>query len=226
MRDKRQNKSLKSLLLFSPDLKKNGYFCASYQAPLTPAPPKKKQKIGHHKNNHQTNHTPHQTPSKYKPSPSHIFFNDDNDLSAATSKEIKHNKYKQQESAGAGKPWKPKRPVPTSRDQLPPAKLILDEADDFPRGGGTGENTEKKNKRRRMKKSKQVPPEGHGDSRPDRLCWTVTGETQGSGSKKKDGKNWRKRRFAARKSAGKKLAAPMYPTDENLFIIKQRKRNR
>lgn len=209
------------------DLKKNGFLPASSQAPLTPGPPKKKQKTSHHKNNHQPNHTPHQTPNNYKPSPSHIFFTDHNDFTAVKSKTNEHNKYKQQESTGAGKPWKPKRPVPTSRDQLPKAKLILDEADDFPRGGGRGENAEKKNKRRRMKKSKKVPPEGHGDSRPDGLCWTVTGAMQGSGSKKPEGENRKKRKAAARMLASKKKrAAPMYPTDENLFIIKQRKRNR
>ncbi|KAM7419189.1 hypothetical protein PAMA_016351 [Pampus argenteus] len=198
-------------------LKKNGFFPASIQSPLTPAPPKKKQKVSHHKNIHQPNHTPHQTPNNYKPS--HIFFNNDNDFSAATPKTNKHNKYKQQESAGAGKTWKPKRPVPTSRDQLPPTKLILDEADDFPRGSSRGEKTEKKNKKRSMKKSKLVPPERHGDGRPHHLFRTVTKEMQGSGSKKRE-RDRRKRR------AGAKHAAQMYPTDENLFIIKQRKRSR
>lgn len=121
------------------------------------------------------------------------------------------------------KPWKPKRPVPTSRD--PPTKLIFDEADDFPRGGGKGESIEKKKQRKRMRKNKEVPsvpPGGH--SRPDRLCWTVTGEMQGS--KQEKGEKKRKRRNRAQRIADKKLEAQMYPTDENLFIIKQRKRNR
>ncbi|XP_044046079.1 zinc finger CCHC domain-containing protein 7 [Siniperca chuatsi] len=202
------------------ELKKNGLFPASSQTPLSPGQPKKKQKTSHHKNNHQPNHIPHQSSNNHKPSPSHIFFNDDNDFKTPARKT---NKYKQQESTGNVKPWKPKRPVPTSRNQ--PTKLILDEADDFPRGGGKGEYIEKK--RNRMKKTKQarsVAPEGHRDSRPDRLFWTVTGEMQGS--KQEKGEKKRKRRNRARRIADKKLDAQMYPTDENLFIIKQRKRHR
>ncbi|XP_038569426.1 zinc finger CCHC domain-containing protein 7 [Micropterus salmoides] len=205
------------------ELKKNGLFPASAQTPLTPGPPKKKQKIISHKNNQTPNHTPYQRSNNHKPSPSHIFFNDDNDHRTPAPKT---KKYKQQEGTGNVKPWKPKRPVPTSRDQ--PTKLIVDEAHDFPRGGGKEENTkEKKKKRNRMKKTKQAPsvtPDGHGDSRPDRLCWTVTREMQGSKQEKGDKK--RKRRNRNRRIADKKRDAQMYPTDENLFIIKQRKRSR
>uniref|UniRef100_A0A3B4VJI6 Zinc finger CCHC domain-containing protein 7 n=1 Tax=Seriola dumerili TaxID=41447 RepID=A0A3B4VJI6_SERDU len=113
------------------------------------------------------------------------------------------------ESTGSVKPWKAKRPVPTSRGPLPTPKLIFDEADDFPRGGGKGEKLEKKRKKNRMKKTMELPPEGHRGSRSHRPCWTT-----------------RKRRNRDRRTADKKLSAPMYPTDENLFIIKQRKRNR
>lgn len=123
----------------------------------------------------------------------------------------KVNKYKQQESPGSVKPWKPKRPVPTSRDT--PSKLILDEADDFPRGRGKAEHTEMKKKKRKTKKPKQVPsvpPEGHRDRRPHTPSCTVKG-------KRKD-KKWR--------TANNKHDAQMYPSDENLFIIKQRRRRR
>lgn len=225
MRGKRQNKSLKYLFLFSTDLKKSGFLLASSQSPLTPGPSKKKQKVSHHKNNHQSNHTPHHTPNNFKPSSSHIFFADD-DFTDVKSKTNNHRKSKQQESIGAGKPWKPKRPVPTSRDQVSTGKLILDEADDFPRGGGRGEEIEKKKKIKRMQKSKKVPLEGHRDSRPDGLCWTVTGKMQGSKSKNQERENRKKKKDAARMIANKKHAEQMYPTDENLFIIKQRKRKR
>ncbi|XP_040002905.1 zinc finger CCHC domain-containing protein 7 [Xiphias gladius] len=208
------------------DLKKNGYVPTTSQTPVTPGPPKKKQKISHHKSYHQPNHTPHQTPNNHKPSPSHIFFRD-SDFRDTTPKTNKFGKYKQQESTGNVKPWKAKRPVPTSRDPLPPTKLILDEADDFPRGGGKGDNMEKKKmKRKRMKKTKEVAPEGHRNSRPDHLFWTVTGAMQGSESKQENREKRKKRRNRVRRIADKKSAAPMYPTDENLFIIKQRKRNR
>lgn len=117
------------------------------------------------------------------------------------------------------KSWKPKRPVPTSRDT--PSKLILDEADDFPRGGGKEENTERKKRRKRTKKPKEVPsvpPAGPRYSRPNHLCWT--GEMPRSKSKPMKGK----RKKGGQKSSinNKKLDSQMYPMDENLFIIKQR----
>lgn len=111
--------------------------------------------------------------------------------------------------------------MPTSREHLPQHKLILDEAADFPRGRSRGGNTEKKNKRT-MKKLKQVPAEGHRDRRPDRLFRSVSGEMK---SKKEKGEKMKKRNRANR-IADKKLASQMYPTDENLFNIKQRKRRR
>lgn len=211
------------------ELKRKGLISASSQTPLTPGPPKKKQKISHHKKNHQPNHTPHQSPNNHnhkpKPKSSHIFFNDNHDFGAAAPKTNKHNKYKQQESTGNVKPWKPKRPVPTSKDPLPKTKLILDEADDFPRGGGKGDNmVKKKNRMKKRKRDSLTLPEGQRESRPDRLCWTVTGEKQASMSKKEKGK--RKRGNRVQGNADKKLPSQMYPTDENLFIIKQRKRKR
>ncbi|GLD69482.1 zinc finger CCHC domain-containing protein 7 [Lates japonicus] len=210
------NRRQHRLKLKVKELKKNGCFPTTSQAPVTPGPLKKKQKISHHKNNYDPNHTPQQTPNNHKPSPNHIFFRD-SDFSDTTPKT---NKFKQPESTGKVKPWKPKRPVPTSRDQLPPAKLILDEAADFPRGGGKGANIEekKKKKRKRWKRTKRAPP--------DRLYWTVTGEMQESEPKPENRVKKRKRRYRSRRTADKKLTAQMYPTDENLFIIKQRKRSR
>ncbi|KAM9856986.1 LOW QUALITY PROTEIN: zinc finger CCHC domain-containing protein 7, partial [Aulostomus maculatus] len=176
------------------ELMKNGLMPEGSTAPLTQGPPKKKQKTSHPKNNHHLNPTPHQTSKNHKPS--HIFFRNDNDFRASTPKT---NKYHQPGIASTEKQWKPKRPVPTSREHLPPPKLLLDEADDFPRGGG--ENTEKRQRRRRRpKKWKQVPPE--------------------------ESKKAEKRKRRNHRKADKKLSAQIYPTDENLFIIKQRKRSR
>lgn len=113
------------------------------------------------------------------------------------------------------KPWKPKRPVPSSRDT--PGKLILDEADDFPRGGGTGENIVRKKRRKRAKKPKEVlsvPPA----SRPNHLCWT----REMPRSKSEPVKRRRKKRGQKSSTDNKKLNSQMYPVDENLFIIKQR----
>ncbi|XP_037619985.1 zinc finger CCHC domain-containing protein 7 [Sebastes umbrosus] len=203
------------------ELKKKGLFSTSSQTPLTPGPPNKKQKISHYKSNHQFNHTPRQSPNNHKRS--HIFFNDNDGFGAAAAppKTNNYNKYKQG-STGHVKPWKPKRPVPTSRERLPPTKLIVDEADDFPRGRGKGEDTEKKRKRSRNRKKSL--PEGHGECRPDRLFGTIPEEMQGLASKPQKGK--RNRRSRAWKNADKNNDEQMYPTDENLFIIKQRKRRR
>uniref|UniRef100_A0A3Q3KTM9 Zinc finger CCHC domain-containing protein 7 n=1 Tax=Mastacembelus armatus TaxID=205130 RepID=A0A3Q3KTM9_9TELE len=202
-------------------LEKNGCFPATSHTSVTPGPLKKKQKISHHKSNQQLNNTPHQTTNSHKPSPSHIFFSD-SDFKNAIPKTKKYVKNRQEKSAGSGKPWKPKRPVPTSRNPLPPAKLILDEADDFPRGGGKGESMEKSKKKKKIKKAKEVPPKGFRDSRPDHLCWTVTGEMQGSESSGRKKKKKKERN----QQNNKNIATPMYPTDENLFIIKQRKHKR
>ncbi|XP_030595187.1 zinc finger CCHC domain-containing protein 7-like [Archocentrus centrarchus] len=203
------------------ELMKNGYLPSCAEALLTLGPPMKKRKISYHKNNDQSNHTP----SSHNPRPSHLFFKD-NDFSAATPKTKKFNKYKQQESVGNVKPWKPKRPVPTSRDPLTAAKPILDEVEDFPRGGGTGEN---RKMRRKMNKMKPVPlaqPGVHTEKRKDRLFGSVGGKMQGSKSKQERRAKKKKRNNQAPGTADKKIGAESYPVDDNLFFIKQRKRRR
>ncbi|XP_060921173.1 zinc finger CCHC domain-containing protein 7 isoform X2 [Labrus mixtus] len=227
------------------DLKKSGLYPAASEAPVTPGPPKKKQKLSHVKNNQKPNHTPRQnadnhkpnrtprpntdkhkhkhkpnqtpgqTTGNHKPDRSHIFFQDD-DFEPPAAKKNKRNKHKQPESAGNVKPWKPKRPVPTSRER--PAKLTLDEADDFPRGGAT-----KKQRKKKETHAPSGPPGGHGDGRADRLSWTVRGEVQGSRQQKGEKKK-RKRKQEGKGDSNKNHDAHMYPTDENLFIIKQKKR--
>ncbi|XP_019130688.2 zinc finger CCHC domain-containing protein 7 isoform X2 [Larimichthys crocea] len=200
------------------DLKKNGFFLAGPGTPLTPGPPEKKQKVNNH-------NTPQQSTNNHKPGRgNHIFFNDNHDFNAPTPKKNKYNKYKP-ESTGSVKPWKPKRPVPNSRD--PPARIILDEADDFPRGGskaaGIDMKKKKKRKKERTQKIKPVSsetPNGRRRGRPDHLFGN--GQTPGSDSKPEKAK--RRKRNRAQRVADKKLAGQMYPTDENLFIIKQRKR--
>ncbi|XP_031695249.1 uncharacterized protein LOC116377688 [Anarrhichthys ocellatus] len=199
------------------ELKKSGFLLASSQTPLTPGPPKKKQKVGYHNSYHQANHTPRQSPNTHKPN--HLFFKDSDVFGAAAPKTKKNNKHKQQESNV--KTWKPKRPVPTSKDPLPAAKVFVDEAEDFPRGGGKGKDIQKTRKRAKNRKhAPSAPSEVHREGRPDRLHWTVTGEMQDSASKQHKGKKNKKNRQKA------KNRADVHPTDENLFIIKQRKHSR
>lgn len=201
--------------LFSPELQKNGLFPTAFQTPLTPGPPKKKQKVGHYKNNHQSPHTPHKSANN------HIFFHDNHEAGGPTQKTSRNQ---QHGSSGNVKLWKPKRPFPPSRDT--PSKLIFDEADDFPRGGAKVEASEmKKKKKKRPRKPKQgssVPPEGHTHRRPDYPSWT--GEMQRIGSKPE--KRKRKRKPQTMQTDRKKPNRQMYPTDENLFVIKQRRRHR
>jgi len=198
--DKINNESLFFLFHLSPELKKKGFFLtSSFQTPTTPEPPNKKQKVGQQQH---PNHTPRQSPNKDRPN--HVFFTDSDFVEAAATTAKKNNKHKQQESHV--KPWKPKRPVPASKDRRPVAKLIVDEAEDFPRGGGKVKDAEKKRKRKRLRKKKQAP------SAPPEAA---TGP-QGSLSKQPRVKR-------KRKSRAQKNDAQMYPTDENLFIIKQRK---
>lgn len=151
------------------ELKQNGLIPPNTETPPTPGPPKKKQKLDHYKTNNH--HRPHYS-NNHTPNRSHIFFKDNHDFKATATKKDKHNKYKQQETTSNVKPWKPKRPVPTSRD--PPPKLVLDEADDFPRGRGRDDNMvmKKKKKGKKTKKAKQFSSEGHG-SRQDSLCGTA-----------------------------------------------------
>lgn len=197
----------KWILLKVKELKKNGLLTNSSQTPFTPGPPNKRQKFSHHESNQQTHHTPRQSPSNHKPG--HIFFNDD-DFQAPAPKARWNNRPKQQE--GTEKPWKPKRPVPTSIKPLPPKKIILNETDDFPRGGGKRRDTEKKGKK--LGKKNHVP------EKLPRSHWLKTEEMQGSASKQEKGKRNKRNRYR------KNSDASQYPTDENLFTIKQRKRHR
>ncbi|XP_061627245.1 zinc finger CCHC domain-containing protein 7 [Phyllopteryx taeniolatus] len=191
------------------ELKENGLMPDNSQTPLTPGPPKKKHKVSCTNNGHLFNHKFDRTCSNHKASASHIFFRDRDDPEAAVFPKSKSNKHRQQESAG--KRWKPKRAVP--RERAAPAKLIMDEGGDFPRGRGRGEKAEQNNnnnKKSQRKKNKEVSSAGLKDG----LFRTAPGKS------KKD------KREKKRNHLHTKMAAQMYQTDENLFNIKQRKRKR
>lgn len=186
---------------FLSDLKMNGHFPATSQSLSTQEPSKKKQKLNHHKNISQSKNTP-----------KHIFFSDYCKLKGPS---YKTKTYKAQEGTSGVKPWKPKRPVPTSREMG--SKIIFDEADDFPRGGSKGQNM------KRFKKSKQVPEE---QNIPNRPAWLgETAATVVAAAPPHPGKRKKKRGRGSR-LGGKIADVQMYPTDENLFIIKQRRRTR
>uniref|UniRef100_A0A3Q2P7J3 Zinc finger CCHC domain-containing protein 7 n=1 Tax=Fundulus heteroclitus TaxID=8078 RepID=A0A3Q2P7J3_FUNHE len=129
---------------------------------------------------------------------------------------------------GDSTPWKPKRPVPTTRDAPPVSKLVVDEADDFPRGGGPQQDKEQKMKRRRKHRTKKVDlsmAEGQRDWSPDRVCSTGGEWSRGPKSKNQSGEK-KKRRKRAHKGANKQAARLVDQEEDNLFLIKQRKRSR
>ncbi|KAM3864860.1 zinc finger CCHC domain-containing protein 7 [Diretmus argenteus] len=178
-------------------LKESGLFPTSSQTPLTPGPPKKRQKTNHYSNHHQPNHTSHHTPNHHKNN--HIRFGEGKPWSA-TKPKTKADKRQQPRTSSSSKQWKPKRDVPTTRAPLPPAKPADDEESDFPRGGG----------QKRRKYNKKKSPFKPQASTPDHLF----------------GASHQAKKKAGNKAAKKSSAAEMYPTDENLFAIKQRKRKR
>uniref|UniRef100_A0A672JAW8 Zinc finger CCHC domain-containing protein 7 n=1 Tax=Salarias fasciatus TaxID=181472 RepID=A0A672JAW8_SALFA len=197
--------------LKAKELEENGFFPSPANTPLTPDVPRKKQKFTSYKNNR----TPRETHRNHRPTASHTFFHSDDDDAATPQK----HKHKQKDICTSAKPWKPKRPVPSSRNPTP-SKLVLDEADDFPRGGGGRGASSQKTRKRAFIQS--VPPEGY-NAGPAYPAWT--GEQKKRRSKSKEEKNNKKNRNLAKK-ARKQQRPNDYPTDENLFTIKQRKRSR
>lgn len=189
---KENNTCLIQSCLGVSELKKNGIFPSRAQTPVTPEPPKKKQKVGHHANNH--------VPVNHKHGRTHIFFNSNH------------------EGTAGAKAWKPKRPVPASRKGA--EKLLLDEGGDLPRGRHKGDAGEmkktKKMKTKRPNRFASAPSDGR--TKQDSPGWG--GRTPNSDSKQE-----RKKRKKM-KIAEKRLNSPMYPTDENLFTIKQRRGRR
>ncbi|XP_051940215.1 zinc finger CCHC domain-containing protein 7 isoform X1 [Hippocampus zosterae] len=177
------------------ELKKIGFMPDNSQTWLTNGSPKKKQKISHATNGHLFNTKLDRTACNPKATRNHIFFNDGSDSEAALFPKNKFNKHRRQ--ASAGKQWKPKRAVPKERPALP--KLIVDDGGDFPRGKGGGVKPKKKSKKNKQGSAAELKDDFR----------TVPGKT------KKDKHEKRNR--------CKKMAVKMYPTDENLFNIKQRK---
>lgn len=184
--------------------------------PHTPEQPKKKQNISHHTNNRQPNKTYFQTPNVHKPRPSHIIFTDNDFLNSKR----RTKSFTQQQPVGSVKPWKPKRPVPTSRDPLPSKKQALDEDEDLPRGGP--QPNKMQNKRRKKKKTEQVSlfqTEMHKGRKSDLFC-----RTAGGGTPKQTSKN--QKRENCKTFNNKKFGAQLRYEEDNLLSIKQRKRKK
>ncbi|XP_077461817.1 zinc finger CCHC domain-containing protein 7 [Stigmatopora argus] len=190
------------------ELIKNGLLSQKCQFPLPQEPPHKKQKFSHGNNGHVFNQTFDRTPSSHHSKRSHKFFPQTNDSMVAKSK------FKKRKQESAGKQWKPKRPVP--KEKPASQKLTVDEALDFPRGGGgIGEKTEKKKKKKKKEKIKN-----RMNNKSSKAGLNDGGLLRPAAGKSKKDNREKKRHLH------KKKAAQMYPTDENLFNIKQRRSKR
>ncbi|XP_015231665.1 PREDICTED: zinc finger CCHC domain-containing protein 7 [Cyprinodon variegatus] len=202
------------------DIGRNGAPSAASPAPPTPGPPKKKQKRNHYKDSPNSKHTPYQTPNRANPN--HIIFNDDDFDSTPRRKPDKSPK-----SGSSAKPWKPKRPLPATRDPLPLSKLVVDEASDFPRGGGPQGDKEGKMKKKskfRKKQGNLFMSEEQKDWKPGHVYRTEEERSRGPKPKNQMGEKKKQRKFP-NKTPKKQAGKPMYEED-NLFLIKQRKRSR
>uniref|UniRef100_A0A3Q2EFW6 Zinc finger CCHC domain-containing protein 7 n=1 Tax=Cyprinodon variegatus TaxID=28743 RepID=A0A3Q2EFW6_CYPVA len=128
---------------------------------------------------------------------------------------------------GDAKPWKPKRPLPATRDPLPLSKLVVDEASDFPRGGGPQGDKEGKMKKKskfRKKQGNLFMSEEQKDWKPGHVYRTEEERSRGPKPKNQMGEKKKQRKFP-NKTPKKQAGKPMYEED-NLFLIKQRKRSR
>lgn len=103
-------------------------------------------------------------------------------------------------------------------------KLLLDEGGDLPRGRFKGETGEtKKRKKTKMKKPNRVASApSDGRTKRDSPGWRDRTPNPDSKQEKKK----QKKKLQKMKIAEKRLQSPMYPTDENLFTIKQRRGRR
>ncbi|XP_046900879.1 zinc finger CCHC domain-containing protein 7 isoform X2 [Hypomesus transpacificus] len=214
------------------ELTEAGLFPSELQTPHTPdGPPKKKQKSSA---NHcpKPSHTPYQN---HKPVRIPNLIRNQRPMPAPG-----HSK------PGQAKTWMPKTKIANkqqqhSKQKIPkhlntpkigsvvkkPATLMVDEAQDFPRGG----DQKKKNKKKKKKKKEGMVPEDPpvffdttpSSSRPPRPGLHPPERLFGKG-KTSAVKNKKIRARGRDRKAANMAANEMYPTDENLFIIKQRKR--
>ncbi|XP_077574507.1 zinc finger CCHC domain-containing protein 7 isoform X2 [Stigmatopora nigra] len=190
------------------ELIKNGLLSQKGKFPLSQEPPYKKQKFNRGNNGHAFDQKFDRTPKSHHSKRSHMFFRQTNDSMVAKSK------FKKNKQENAGKQWKPKRPVP--KEKPASHKLMADETLDFLRGrGGIVKKPEEKKKKKKKEKIKN-----RMNNKSSKAGLNDGGLLRPAAGKSKKDNREKKRHLH------KKKAAQMYPTDENLFNIKQRKTKR
>uniref|UniRef100_A0A9J7XPS6 Zinc finger CCHC domain-containing protein 7 n=1 Tax=Cyprinus carpio carpio TaxID=630221 RepID=A0A9J7XPS6_CYPCA len=193
IRVKKQALELKQAGLISPD---------SAVITYTPQPPRKKQKTSHkHSPYPYSTHTNNQHTPKRRiaHTPKHTYFNvnQNSETPGNHGKHTPKSKFKpQKQSQNEAKKKKKKT---QSED------FVLDEDADFPRGY-----------KKRPHKTRDVSSPRKANVKPNKPFGMEKNNKKDKISKKKERK-WQKRERKAAKDSS------MYPSDENLFLIKQRK---
>ncbi|XP_056441961.1 zinc finger CCHC domain-containing protein 7 [Gadus chalcogrammus] len=222
------------------ELEEAGLLGPTSNQPATPGPPKKRQRTAynhdykknhhHHKQQENANSYPSSTrvPKPGSSSaPTHTRFGEAGPVQttprrpAVIFKTQMSTKLKPTPVSAADKQWKPKRGIPANKA----AASTLNEEECFPRGGE--ERAPKKSRNRNKKNPNRLNWGGSAEPRTSpfkRQSYTPEQPYGGGGAAKEKGKG--KRAAWKKKRSSKGGGADMYPTDENLFTIKQRKGKR
>ncbi|CAL8351154.1 unnamed protein product [Boreogadus saida] len=220
------------------ELEEAGLLGTTSNPPATPGPPKKRQRTAYNhdykKNHHKQQVNANSYPSSTrvpKPGSSSTRFGEAGPVQttprrpAVIFKTKMSTKLEPTPVSGADKQWKPKRDTPANKA----AASTLNEEEAFPRGGE--ERAPKKN--RKKKNPNRLNWGGSAEPRTSpfkRQSYTPEQLYGGGGAAKEKakekGKGKGKRAGWKKKRSSKGGGADMYPTDENLFTIKQRKGKR
>ncbi|CAL8333221.1 unnamed protein product [Lota lota] len=228
------------------ELEEAGLLTTTPEPPTTPGPPKKKQrnKYTDYKKTHQQQQNANTHPSRatvHTPSSSHTRFGQSGPEQtkprrpAVIFKTKMSDKLKPQPVSGAAKQWKPKREVPATKAPpsaaaaaAAPRKRTFYEEEDFPRGGGREVKAPKKSRNRNKKNWQSRGVSAEPRTSPFKRESYTPEQLFGSraAGKEKGRKARGKKKKVAKGGGGGGGGADMYPTDENLFAIKQRKRKK
>lgn len=194
IRVKKQAKELEQAGLISPDRAVVTY---------TPQPPRKKQKNSYKQSTYPYNtHTNNQYTQKKRVAhtPKHTHFNvkQNSETPGNHSKHTPKSKFKPQEHS--------QKEAKKKKKKTQSEVIVLDEDSDFPRGY----------KKSPHKTTRDVSSPRKANVKPNKPFGMEKNNKKDKITKKKERK-WQKRERKAAKDSS------MYPSDENLFLIKQRK---
>ncbi|KAK0155965.1 Zinc finger CCHC domain-containing protein 7 [Merluccius polli] len=221
------------------ELQEAGLLSITPKPPATPGPPKKKQRTRYPPSNKNNNNSQQEntkahasTPKVHKPSfsSSHTRFGDTDAEQTKPRRPAVIFKTKIGSPNAKFPPPRAGPPTPTATAATP-RKHVFCEDEDFPRGGGKEEKVPKKNRNknnnnnRNNRNNKNTPNKSmSSDPRTSPFKRESYTPEQLFGNRA-EGKV-KRARWKKKKPAKGNGSADMYPTDENLFTIKQRKRKK